>query len=137
MTRADIRNVTLASDTIHNPDEPRHYMKLRPIEKVVRISMDGRVLAETRRATRLIEVGSDLYDPPIYVPPEDVRTELLPLSRETVCPLKGTATYFAVPELKTDAPVAWSYRTPFGFASRLKGLIAFYADRVTVEESPK
>ena len=35
-----------------------------------------------------------------------------------------------------QAKIAWTYPQPFDFASELNGLVAFYADQVTIEEAP-
>ncbi len=131
--------VTLAKGTIHNPDEPRHFMKLKHLPKTIRISKDGQTLAQTTRALRLIEVGGDLYDPPIYVPKEDVMARLGSSDRQSTCPLKGDARYFDLlddADVITVADIAWHYPTPYAFAAQLEGYIAFYADKVTVEEAP-
>lgn len=125
--------VTLASGTIHNPNEPRHFMKLKPLAKTMRISRNGETLAVSNNAIRLIEVGGDLYDPPIYIPEEDIIAELLPSAKRTVCPLKGEAKYFSLP---AASDIAWSYPDAYTFASALRGLIAFYSDHVTIEEMP-
>ncbi len=132
--RQQWQSLTLASGTIHNPDEPRHFMKLKPIHKTVRISRNGESLAVSNNAIRLIEVGGDLYDPPIYIPRSDIIANLLPSDRRTNCPLKGEAEYF---NLLTGDDIAWSYSNPFPFASDLTGLVAFYPDRVTIEETQR
>lgn len=125
--------ITLAKGTIHNPGEPRHFMKLKPMAKTVRISRNGEILALSNNAIRLIEVGSDLYDPPVYVPKEDIVVKLLPSDKRTVCPLKGQAVYFS---LLTADDIAWNYPDPYTFASALCGFVAFYSDKVTIEEMP-
>jgi uncharacterized protein (DUF427 family) len=55
--------VTLSRDTIHNPDDPRHYMRIKPVKGRVRILLGGRVLADSTDALRLLEAGHDVYDP--------------------------------------------------------------------------
>ena len=130
-------DITLVRDSIHNPNEPRHYMKLKPIAKRVRLSRGGTELASTDRALRMIEVGKDLYDPAIYVPLEDIRVDLAGSDTHTVCPLKGEASYFSLPASGDTAgikDIAWTYPAPYDFASVLKGYVSFYADKVTVEE---
>ncbi len=136
---AEQADVTLATATIHNPAEIRHFMRLKPVGRRVRILRDGAVLAESTGAVRLLEVGRDVYDPVIYVPRADVRASLGPNDTSTHCPLKGDAAYFdLLDETGTVAQpkIAWTYPQPFDFATELNGLVAFYADQVTIEESP-
>jgi uncharacterized protein (DUF427 family) len=129
--------ITRVEGAIHNPADPRHFMRLKPVASRVRILRDGVVLAESDRALRLIEVGRDLYDPALYLPREDVRAPLVRTAKRTRCPLKGECSYFdlagpgaAVPE------IAWSYEETYDFAAAIRGRIAFYGSKVTVEESP-
>ena len=131
--------VTLARDTIHNPDEPRHFMRVKPVRGRVRIRLGDRVLAESGAAVRVIEAGRDLYDPVLYLPRADVAATLSRTGKRTFCPLKGHASYF---DLMADdgavaAPeIAWSYEETLDFAESLTDLVAFDAARVTVEEHP-
>lgn len=130
--------VTLAKGTIHRQDEPRHFMKLKPVAARVRIFARGRLLAETRRALRLIEVGRDMYDPTIYVPEDDLCEPLERAQKATFCPLKGAAHYVSLPA-RDGAPavadIGWSYADPLPDAAALKGRVAFDPSKVTIEEA--
>ena len=128
----DTAAVTLADNTIHNPNEPRHFMAIKAIPARVKISFRGGVLAESSNAVRVVEVGKVIYDPVIYMPAADVHGALEKTDKTTHCPLKGDASYFAV----DGEEVAWSYEAPFAFAAGLTGLRAFWASKVTVEEVP-
>ncbi|MEZ5660033.1 MAG: DUF427 domain-containing protein [Burkholderiaceae bacterium] len=129
-----IADLTLVRDGIHNPAEPRHYMRLKPVAGHVRIRRGDELLAESDAAMRLLEVGRDLYDPVIYVPRADVIAPITQIEgKSTHCPLKGDCSYFALGA--NDVPIAWSYDRPLPFAEALKGLIAFYPDKTTVEEA--
>ena len=123
-------SVTLASDTIHNPSEPRHFMAIKPVERRVRIFQGERLLADTTRAVRVIEVGRGVYDPSVYIPAEDVSAPLEPTEKSTHCPLKGDASYFAL----DGEELAWAYDAPFDFAQELAGRRAFWASKVRIEE---
>ena len=127
------------SGAIHNPDEPRHFMRVKPIARRIRIYRDGAVLADSARALRLLEVGRDLYDPAVYIPREDVTAMLRQKEQTTHCPLKGDAVYFDLVD-DNGAPIlrniAWSYATPLPHADILAGFISFYPDKVSIEESP-
>ncbi len=124
--------VTLATQTIHREDEPRHFMRLKPVPRRIRILKDSQVLADTEAALRLTEVGKDIYDPVFYIPEADIQVDLVPIiGKSTHCPLKGDASYFAY---TGDEPIAWTYDRPLAATEALKGLIAFYPDQVVVEE---
>ena len=132
-------DITMSKETIHNPAEPRHFMRLKPVAGRVRVLRDGAVLADTANALRVVEVGHDVYDPVLYLPREDVTAQLGPNPRSTHCPLKGDAVYFDLlgPDGEVQQPeIAWSYAKPFDFAADLAGRVAFYAKHVTVEEAP-
>jgi len=133
-------DITLARDTIHNPREPRHFMKVKPASRRVRALRDGVVLADSGDARRVLELGRDFYDPVFYFPTADVRASLVKAARTSHCPIKGDAIYFDLVD-STGAvlqpEIAWSYPEPFDFTTGLTGLIAFYADQVTLEESPQ
>ena len=123
---------------IRRPDAPHHFMVLKPIKRRIVIRLpDGTLLAQSTRATRLLESGKTLYDPVVYLPKPDLQVELSRQENTTHCPLKGDASYYAFgsgPDLSTD--LAWSYDNPFDFAQDLAGLIAFYPNKVIVEEHP-
>ena len=93
----------------------------------------GAVLAETREALELTE-GS--YRPVIYFPRGDIAMALLERSATTsTCPWKGEASYYSIvtgSETITDA--AWSYEAPKDGVARIAGHLAFYPDKVTVEQ---
>ncbi len=93
----------------------------------------GSVIGESHDT---LVVAEDGHDDVIYFPREDVGMEFLERSdKTTACPRKGKATYYGISTtegLKADA--AWSYEDPIEAADRIKGYIAFYADKVTVEE---
>jgi uncharacterized protein (DUF427 family) len=110
-------------------------MGLQPVSRRVRISLNGVPLAESRGATRLMEVGRRMYDPIIYVPRADVAAELAPSPRQSHCPLKGDCSWYSV-DGTAGRDIAWSYEDPFPFADGIKALVAFDPARVTVEEAP-
>lgn len=130
--------VTLSSHTIHNPSEPRHFMRLKPVTGRVRALRGGEVLADASDATQMIEIGKDVYDPVFYFPETSLAARLRRNDRTTHCPLKGDAVYFDLLDGAGDvaqASIAWSYPDPFDFAPELTGLIAFYPQFVAFEET--
>lgn len=63
-----------------------------------------------------------------YFPIESVNMNLLSNSNtNTVCPWKGTASYYnVVVDGKTNNDAAWYYPTPSSLAERIKGHVAFW-----------
>ncbi|MGW5639704.1 DUF427 domain-containing protein [Streptomyces sp. NPDC003832] len=103
---------------------------LREDGRRVRVECAGEVLADTRRALRVLETS---HPPVFYVPPADVRMDLLrpaPGGR-TRCEWKGWAQYWDLAvagEVRERA--AWSYPHPDPGYELLAGCVAFYPSRV-------
>jgi uncharacterized protein (DUF427 family) len=72
-----------------------------------------------------------------YIPREDVDMALLERSdHSTYCPYKGECSYFSIPVGGEQARNAvWSYEAPYAAVAEIKNRLAFYPDRVTVEET--
>jgi uncharacterized protein (DUF427 family) len=98
----------------------------------VRVSRDGVVLAETRRSKILFETA---LPPRYYIPPEDVRMDLLRPSRtRTRCAYKGSASHWSVVlDGRTIDDLAWTYAEPQLEADPVRDLIAFYNERVDLD----
>jgi uncharacterized protein (DUF427 family) len=103
---------------------------VEPCPRHVRVELAGHVLADSHRALRVLETS---HPPTIYVPPNDVRSELLVPSRvrSTWCEFKGAARYLdaLIGALRYEA-VAWTYREPSRGYAELKDHLAFYPGRV-------
>lgn len=130
----------ITRETIHNPDNPKHFMRVKPVPGYVRILFEGKVLAESDNAMRLLETGRDIYDPVLYFPPSDIRATLAQVEKQTFCPLKGHASYHDLVSDRGEVQaqhIAWSYDETLDFADSIKGLMAFDATRVVIEEHPK
>ncbi|MBS9716862.1 DUF427 domain-containing protein [Pseudohalocynthiibacter aestuariivivens] len=93
----------------------------------------GAVLAESKNALELSE-GS--YPPVIYFPRADIAMAFVePSATTSHCPHKGDASYHSIQTksvLIDDA--AWSYENPTENVSRIKGHLAFYPEKVAVEQ---
>ena len=63
-----------------------------------------------------------------YFPPEAIKPEYFkPSSSHTVCPWKGTASYYDVEvNGKRNAGAAWFYPEPKDAAKQIKGHVAFW-----------
>ncbi|MDQ0774327.1 uncharacterized protein (DUF427 family) [Streptomyces aurantiacus] len=87
----------------------------------VRVVHGGQVLAESTRPLLLHETGLPVR---YYLPPEDVRVDLLTTSdTSTHCPFKGDASYWSLP----DAPdLVWAYPDPKPEVAEIKDHFCFY-----------
>ena len=95
----------------------------------VRVEFAGEIIAETSHAYRVLETSQ----PPVYyIPPEDVRGELLrPSRRRTFCEFKGEASYFdLVAGGREVRDAGWYYPEPSPRYEAIRDHIAFYPGRV-------
>ncbi len=86
-------------------------------------------IARTRRAMRVLETASP---PTFYLPPQDVRVDLLSAALgSSLCEWKGRARHWTVRtgERRLVA-AAWSYDDPFPEFAALRDLISFYPSRL-------
>lgn len=108
---------------------PGRALYLEPTPKRLRVEVGGVVIADSRRAMMLHEGGQQ---PIYYFPPQDVSADVLePSDRHTHCPKKGDASYYTIragDEVVKDG--AWFYPDPLPGSPPIKGLIAFYFNRM-------
>ena len=99
-------------------------------ERRVRVEVAGVVVADSAKALSVLETS---HPPTIYVPPEDVRGDVLVASdaRGTTCEFKGPADYLDV-VVGDDRrrQVAWTYPEPWKGYEELAGYVCFYPGRV-------
>ena len=111
-----------------HPRDPYARIDVYPMSRPVRVLLDGEVLADSTRAKALYETSLPTR---YYLPPEDVRTDLLePSDTVTRCAYKGLATHF---DALGHDDVAWRYSDPQHDAEPVRDLIAFYNERVDIE----
>lgn len=116
-----------------HPRSPYTRVDVLPSTRHVVVEIDGITVADTRRASILYETGLPAR---YYLPPEDVRTELLvPTSTSTACPYKGVARYWSVVtgqdgDQRTHRDIAWGYDDPLPESALVQGLICFYNEKV-------
>jgi uncharacterized protein (DUF427 family) len=68
-----------------------------------------------------------------YLPREDIKAELIPSHTRTYCAYKGQASYWSVaPGGGQLDDIAWTYRDPLHDATQVRGLIAFFDERIDV-----
>jgi len=103
--------------------------RVEAVPERIRVVVAGVDVADTTRALRVLETaGAPVY----YIPPEDVRMDLLtPTAHMTDCEWKGDASYFRLRIGDRDIPnVAWAYSTPLSGYESIRDHLAFYAGLV-------
>lgn len=102
---------------------------IRPSSANIEVLHQGTLIAHTHRALKVCENG---HPPTFYIPPEDVRMELMePSDVRTFCEWKGIATYFhlLVENTRLDN-VAWTYEEPHRGFESLANYLAFYPQKL-------
>lgn len=118
--------------------DPYKRIDILPSSRHVVVSVDGVLVADTKRPTLLFETSLRRR---IYMPLTDLRIYLLVASTTlSQCPYKGEAIYWSVQtgrSLHTD--LVWSYPAPIWESAPIAGLVCFYDERVdmTVDGVPQ
>ena len=106
---------------------------IRPATGTWIIRAGGALIGQSDRALELTE-GS--YPTVVYFPRDDVTMGLLHRTQQaSTCPHKGQASYYSIttPEgMVVNA--AWSYEAPKSQMGAIAGHLAFYPDRVLLEQ---
>ncbi len=114
-----------------HPRDPFKRIDIRQSSRHVRVEIDDQVLADTRLARLLFETGLPTR---YYLPPEDVRRDLLEASPSTsFCAYKGQASYWSArvgDRLHED--MAWAYRDPLPDNGQIRDLICFFDEKVDI-----
>jgi uncharacterized protein (DUF427 family) len=115
---------------IPGPDLP---ITISPAEGRVRVTVAGKVVAESARALRLEEKG---YPPVYYLPRNDADMSLLVRTTHyTYCPYKGDCTYCSISIGGTKSEYAvWTYEKPYEVVAGIGEYLAFYPSRVDAIE---
>jgi len=112
---------------------PDHPISIEPQRGRVRVTCNGRVVADTTRALVLRETT---LRPVFYIPRDDAEMALFErTAHRTHCPYKGDASYYSIrvgDHLAENA--IWSYEQPFPAMAEIAGRLAFYPDRVDAIE---
>lgn len=104
--------------------------RLEETSKHIEVIFNGVVIADTRRAKRLLETS---HPPTYYIPPEDIRIKeyFKPVSNSmsSFCEWKGRANYYTIEvNGKRAENAAWYYSKPTEPEfSTIKDHVAFYA----------
>jgi uncharacterized protein (DUF427 family) len=115
--------------------DPYHRIDVLQSDRHIKISLEGQLLAETRRAIGLFEASLPAR---WYIPREDVLAELEPSDTHTGCPYKGTASYHSVKleDGSVRKDLVWYYDEPLPEVGRIAGLMCFYNEKVELELLP-
>ncbi len=112
-----------------HPRDPYKRVDVVASSRHVQVVVGGEIVADTKRARFLFETRLPTR---YYIPPEDVRMDLLVASdKATACPYKGTARYYSVKigqELFPD--IVWSYPEPIPECPKIKGHLCFFNELV-------
>jgi uncharacterized protein (DUF427 family) len=111
--------------------DPFKRIDVRRSSRHVRIEHEGKVLAESTRPQLLFETHLPLR---FYLPRDDVRMDVLRPSRKvTYCAYKGRASYWSADVGdRVLRNIAWSYEDPLSDAIQVRGMVAFFDERIDV-----
>ena len=100
--------------------------RLEPVKKRIRIVFQGRTIADTTRAYRVLETS---HPPVYYLPQEDIQMEYLEKTgRNSFCEWKGRAVYYDLNfNGQQISGAAWSYPDPSPGFEKIADHLAFYA----------
>ena len=100
--------------------------RLEETEKHIQIIFNGVVIADTRRAKRVLETS---HPPVYYIPPEDILMEYLSAGTgRSICEWKGEARYYTLEvNGKRAENVGWYYPNPTRGFLAIADHVAFYA----------
>jgi uncharacterized protein (DUF427 family) len=112
---------------------PDHPITISPAEGKVRVTVAGKVVADSPHALCLEEKG---YPPVYYIPRTDADMSLfVRTTHYSYCPYKGDCTYYSIPIGGTKSEYAvWTYERPYDAVSSIKDHLAFYPTRVEAIE---
>ena len=112
---------------------PDHPITIAKNPKRVRISVGGEVIAESSHALTLKEAS---YPAVQYISRADANSDKLKRTdHSTYCPYKGDASYFSIVSGgQTLENAIWTYETPYESVKEIEGHLAFYPNKVTIEE---
>jgi uncharacterized protein (DUF427 family) len=109
------------------------HIKIRPATGTWVVRAAGAVVGESKRALELTEGD---YPPVIYFPRADLAMAFLDETDHTsTCPYKGATRYFTIVAKSGPIPdAAWSYEAPKEGVEAIKDHIAFFHEKVAVEQ---
>ncbi len=112
-----------------HPRDPYKRVDVVASSRHVQVVVGGQIVADTKRARFLFETRLPTR---YYIPPEDVRMDLLvPSDKATACPYKGKARYHSVRVGQEVFPdIVWFYPEPIAECPKIKGHLCFFNELV-------
>ena len=112
---------------------PDHPIAISPVDGKVRVTVAGRIVAESARTLRLEEKG---HPPVYYLPRNDADMSLLlRTTHYTYCPYKGDCAYYSIPLGGGKSEYAvWTYEKPYEAVADIQEHLAVYPSRVDAIE---
>lgn len=103
--------------------------RLEPTSRRIQIIHGGETIADSSRAYRVLETS---HPPVYYLPPDDIRQDLIrPSPRRGVCEWKGAARYHTLQlDDRVIADAAWSYPNPTPAFTPITDYLAFYPSKL-------
>jgi uncharacterized protein (DUF427 family) len=103
--------------------------RLEESSKQIQILFNGEIIADTRRAQRVLETS---HPPVYYIPPEDIQQQYLTQTqRSSFCEWKGQASYYSLSVGdRTVVDAAWFYPAPTPSFASIKDYVAFYPSKM-------
>ncbi|TKX26245.1 hypothetical protein C1H76_1598 [Elsinoe australis] len=119
-----------------HPKDPFKRVDILASMRPIKISVGGKVIAETTTSMHLYETGLPVR---YYMPLTAVDQSVLrPSDLRTKCPYKGEAEYYSVVvDGKEWKDVVWYYTRPTVECAAVQGLVCFYNEKVEVEVDGK
>jgi len=110
----------------YHPKDPFHRVDVLPSGRHVKVTLEGRTLADTGTEGGVMSLWETNFPGRWYVPATAVDFTLLrPSETKTGCPYKGSASYYdAVIDGKEYKDVVWWYENPTVESSAIKGLVS-------------
>lgn len=120
-----------AEEVYEHARDPQHRVDAISSTRRVEVRYDGQILAHSSQPHLLFETSLPVR---YYLPPDDVDFGLLePSDLVTRCPYKGTARFWSVAGGgEAGRNVAWSYPDPIPENPKIRGLVAFYNERLDI-----
>ncbi len=105
--------------------------RVEAVRTQVEVIFAGNTIALTLEPLRVLETS---HPPVYYLPPEDVRMDLLrPSATRSFCAYKGQASYWSLEVAGAEhEDVVWSYEEPLREAAEISGLVAFFNEKVDI-----
>ena len=117
----------------HFDKYPDYSVVLESSDKGIQVLFADELTAETRNAVVVKETS---LEPVYYLPIEDIKADVFVRSDYTsFCPFKGDASYYSLHGSdRQSGNAVWTYHNPYAEVAGLKDYVAFYKDKVTIQE---